>query len=149
MVDVTATLPSLIHLKRGRRRKTLFICLKPLSRKKRNPKPKHIAQNSGNPDTERRQINACTRAHSSWLYLKACACCQFACVLCWKISTLGLMRSKQWKSILVLWLRKTSDPLSASVCRGPWGLSIRYTVLEVIGQPSVSIPAATMERQPP
>lgn len=72
-----------------------------------NP-PKSISQNSGNPDKELGQINACTQAHTSWFHLKAWACCQFACVLSWKISTLGLMRSKQWNSTLPLWLGKTS-----------------------------------------
>lgn len=33
------------------------------------------------------------------------------------------MRSKRWESILLWRLGKTSDPLSASVCRGPWSLS--------------------------
>lgn len=65
--------PLLIHLKVGKREEMPFLCFKPLSRKRDPPKKKkiHISQNSGNPGTELKQINACTQAHSSRLHLKA------------------------------------------------------------------------------
>lgn len=74
----------------------------------------------------------------------AWACCPIACVLCWKISTLGLMRANGEEIHPANELGKTSDP-TYCICVS-WSVkSIRYTVLKLIRQPSVLIPAATVE----
>lgn len=128
----------LIHLKTRRTAKTLLICRKPFSRKRKFPPKSHI--------TKLWKSWHWTKANSylyaSIVFLITCkSVCLLAICMHSALENKDLTRSQPGSSILLQWLGQTA----ASVSHGPYSLSTRYTALELIGQPSGLIPAATVE----